>query len=151
MSCAIPAVCVALGLFLQQPARPSWGVILSHDGDFAFSMPATPDLEPAQERGHGGMTGPLRYSCTVGGCEYLLRRVPNPESLEPPQVIQRVARLTADRLGGGSRIGRETSIVVDGVIGHDFTYKVHPTGGESELNRRTRFFVRDRFSYELTV
>ena len=151
MCWAISVVCAALGLFEAPPSRPPWVIVRSQDGDFAFSMPAKPEMRSRQEGVSGTAVETLTYDCSAGGCEYSLRRMRNPRSIDPGRVVAQLARVKEDRVGSGGRIVRETPITVDGVIGHDFTYSVHPSKEEGGVNRRTRIFVGPQFSYELTV
>lgn len=146
---AIWTSCFILGLVAQADAGP-WGVVRSADGDFAFSMPVGPEVRPGEDNAKAASKG-LAYSCTVDGCVYSLRRVRTPRSIEPAQVVAEVSRVKRGIVGGKARIVRETPVAVDGVIGHDFSYKIQDPQGKAAAERRTRVFLKDRFLYELTV
>jgi hypothetical protein len=50
-----------------------------------------------------------------------------------------------------ARILRETRIALDGVPGKDITYSIRGEAGTGDVLRRARFYVKDRYQYELVV
>jgi hypothetical protein len=65
-----------------------------------------------------------------------------------------IAELAARRKGylqEKTRLVKETPVVADGVVGHDFMYTVPPPQGDGDVTRRTRHYLTDRFYYVLTV
>jgi hypothetical protein len=134
------------------PEPPGWEVVRSKDGDFAFSMPAKATLESRAVQGSVGMLEILTYSCQINGCNYLVERTRSSQAVEPGRVIDELARLK-DRylMEEGARLVKETKIVVDGVIGDDFTVGVPAASGDGGLSKRIRHFLTGHYYYVLTV
>jgi hypothetical protein len=151
MKCMTAALLLTLGLRSLTPERPAWEVVRSEDGDFAFSMPFKPTQKTDHEGLPGGAVESLSYSGERSGSGYLLRRTRYAQPVQPRQVIARLAQVRTSDLTETARLVKETPIVVDGVIGHDFTYVVPSPRGDGDVTRRTRHFLKDQFYYELTV
>ena len=101
-------------------------------------------------RHRGDAGGPLLF-LPHEGSDYRLRRIRSPQMVPPARVAAELAHLRQGDLKGDARLVKETPIVVDGVIGHDFTYTVPSPGGPGVVTKRTRHFIRDRSYYVLTV
>jgi hypothetical protein len=141
---------------MEQPARATpekkvWDVVRSPDGDFAFSMPAKPGFETRKAQGPAGALEVLAYSCTFQDAHYQLQRARSPRSIAPDRVIAELAHLRKGHLKENTRLVKETKIVVDGVIGDDFTYAVPSPKGEGEVTKWARHFLTGQFYYVLTV
>ena len=136
---------------LLVPNGPPWEVVRSADGDFAFSIPAKPAFESQSVQGQRGAIEILKYSCRVGGSEYRIERVAATRPVASGEVIAELARLKKRLFKEDARLVSETKIVVDGVVGDDFTYNAPSPQGDGRVNKQTRHFLTGYFYYVLTV
>jgi hypothetical protein len=134
-----------------QPQQVSWDVVRAPDGEVAFSMPRKPVQEVRTTRGTAGPLDLLSYSCKFEACDYLLQRIKSTVSIAPGSVPAQLDYLTKLYLVENARLLKESSIVVDGVIGDDITYTVPAPKGSGTITKRTRHFVTDNYYYALTV
>jgi hypothetical protein len=133
------------------PEPPLWEVVRSKDGDFAFSMPAKPTLESRNVQGSAGMLEILMYSCQFDGSHFLVQRTRASQAVAPGQVIAELTRLKDRYFKQDTGLVKETKIVVDGVIGDDFTCIVPGAEGNDSVSKRIRHFLTGHFYYVLTV
>ncbi|WP_165229494.1 hypothetical protein [Aquisphaera insulae] len=131
--------------------REVWDIIRSPDGDIAFSMPSRPDRETRNARGTEGPLEILSYSCSVDGVDYRLQRIRAPRAIPPNQILPQLDLLKPRYLTVGTRLIKESPIVVDGVIGDDLTYVPPSPPHQAAATLRTRHFMRGSFYYALTV
>jgi hypothetical protein len=133
------------------PEPPQWEVVRSEDGDFAFSTPAKPDQKTQDARGSAETPAILTYSCRFNGSRYLVQRTRSARSVAPGRVIDELADLKKGFAAENAQFVNETKIVVDGVIGDDFTYTVPSHQRDGDVTKRTRHYLTGSFYYVLTV
>jgi hypothetical protein len=136
--------------FMAEP--PVWEVVRSEDGDIAFSMPAQPVAKTHDAYGPAGTLEMVTFSCSFMGSLYFVQRTKSNQSVAPGKVIDELAQRKKDFVTESARLVKETKVVVDGVIGDDFTYTVAASQGDRDVtNKRTRHYLTGRFYYVLTV
>jgi hypothetical protein len=133
------------------PEPPVWAVVRSKDGDFALSMPAQPTFKAQNVKGSVGALETLTYSCQIKGSLYLVQRTRSSQPVTAGQVAAELARLRDRYLGENGKLVKETKIVVDGVVGDDFTYTAPTAGGDGRVTKRIRHFLTAYFYYVLAV
>ena len=79
------------------------------------------------------------------------RGIRSPQAVPPARIIADLDRLEQSFLDDKARLDKDTPIVVDGVIGAEFTYTVRPPQGTGVVTARTRHFINGPFYYALTV
>jgi hypothetical protein len=130
---------------------PVWEVVRSEDGDIAFSMPAQPTSNTQDAHGPEGPLEILTFSCPFNGSLYLVQRTRFTQSVAPGELIDELAHRKTGFLNENVRLVSETKVVVDGVIGDEFTYAVASRQGNGVVTKRTRHYLMGRFYYVLTV
>jgi hypothetical protein len=145
------ALCVSEQQAVVALEKTSWEVVRSQDGDFAFSMPAGPAKQARNVPETGGNTELVTYSCSFNGFDYQVQRTRLPRSVAPGEVIAQLALLRKRYAPENARIVSESKIVVDGVIGDDFTIRLSSSGHDADTIRRIRHFLTGRYYYAMTV
>lgn len=145
------ALSVAMVTAYPPPARASWTIVRTDDGDIAFSMPVKPTPEMVNADRRVGSLAVLTYSCIVDEVRYQLQRMEASRPIAPGRVIAELARLKQGNFKEHARLVKETKVVVDGVVGDDFTYEVPLARGVGAVLRRIRHLMTGRFYYVLSV
>lgn len=136
--------------FMRPPVPCAWEIVRSSDGDFAFSMPATPSLAVRDELLPIGMRKVLTFSYERDGAIYLVQRFESSKPIAPARLITELAKLKTEYFKETLLI-KESKIVVSGVPGEDITYRSSSKQSNGVVTKRSRHFLWGRHYYVLTV
>ena len=142
---------IMLVCFMRPPVPCAWEVIRSSDGDFAFSMPATPSLAVGDDLLPTDRRKVLTFSYERDGTIYLVQRF-EIQQTNPPSagLITELAKLKKEYFKEMYLI-KESKIVVSGVPGDDITYRSSSKQSNGVVTKRSRHFLWGRHYYLLTV
>lgn len=141
---------IILVCLLHPPVPRDWEVIRSSDGDFAFSMPATPSLAVRDDPLPTGQRKVLTFSYERDGITYLVQRFESSKPIPPARLIAELAKLKREYFKETQPI-KEFKIVVSGVPGEDLTYRSSSKQNNGAVTKRSRHFLWGRYYYVLTV
>lgn len=144
---------LVLGLAGEAPERESlpWPVIRSADGEIAFSMPGEPASETMRVPSGAGSAVVLTYTSDLGGTRFQFKRVEAARPIASSRVIGELSKQKERYLKDGARLLKETKIVVDGVIGDDFTVVRPSSQGAGDVTLRVRHLMEGEHYYVLSV